>query len=340
MSGLDVAGWAESRIGRYFGLVSAVPSAVLVFYTYFLLSSGGLTGPPNWAQGFRSLTHISISTAAALSLVALLLGLTLHPLQFAIVQLYEGYWGRTELARRAALHLSGRHWEYIRPLRTQQFHLTAQLERRKMPDRVGQWLNATLMEALRASDLYPERSADFMPTRLGNVLRRYERSAGAPFGLDAVRVLPQLALVSAEKDLAYLNDQRSGMDLAVRLSATSLMATMVTVVWLWNDGIWLLVALIPYGLSYLFYCGAVVTAHEYGAAIGAVVALNRFALYERLNIPAPGSAAEERRQNQTVTAMLAFRPGVDMDFGPAPQAPLGGLPLRMIKKLFRRYPEK
>jgi hypothetical protein len=63
---------------------------------------------------------------------------------------------------------------------------------------------------------------------------------GAPFGLDAVRVIPHLALVAQDRDLEYLNDQRSNLDLAVRLCATSLLATACTLAFLWDRGLWLL----------------------------------------------------------------------------------------------------
>ena len=52
-----------------------------------------------------------------------------------------------------------------------------------------------------------------MPTRLGNMLRRYEILAGAPYELDAPTVLPSLALVAPPGHLDYLNDQRSALHL-------------------------------------------------------------------------------------------------------------------------------
>ena len=95
-----------------------------------------------------------------------------------------------------------------------------------------------------------------MPTRLGNVLRYYERKAGAPYGLDAVQVMPYLSRIASSEDLAYVNDQRSSLDLAVRLCLTSLLAAALWVLFFWWHGLWLLVTIVPLAIAYLSYRGA------------------------------------------------------------------------------------
>ena len=127
--------------------------------------------------------------------------------------------------------------------------------------------------------------------------------------------MPQLALVAQQKDVDYLNDQRSSLDLTIRLSATSFLAAAAAILFLWNDGLWLLIALVPYGLAYMFYRGAVVSAHEYGTAMAALIALNRFALYERLGIPRPSTAANEREQNEDLKVLYEFSPDTQLTYG-------------------------
>ena len=56
-----------------------------------------------------------------------------------------------------------------------------------------------------------------MPTRLGNVLRRYEDTAGRQYGLDIVRIAPHLNLVARPEHREYVDDCRKGLDLGVRL---------------------------------------------------------------------------------------------------------------------------
>jgi hypothetical protein len=131
-------------------------------------------------------------------------------------------------------------------------------------------------------------------------LRRYEVLAGAPYRLDAPSVLPCLALVAQPGHLEYLNDQRSGLDLAVRTSMTSAIACLVTLVFLWHSGLWLLIALIPYGVAYAAYRGSVIAAHSYGIAMAAIIALNRFALYEHMHMTRPSSTDREREMNETL----------------------------------------
>jgi hypothetical protein len=313
----ELATGARSTIGRYFNLVSAVPSAMLVAFVFLLVSSGAWSGQPNASRAFHAVSGINLGTVAALSAAAFTVGLAIHPLQFALVQFYEGYWGDSEIAQRAWLARAVQHHERALHGRTVLADLRDLDADQPLPDwhyREHLWRFALRMSAGRINESYASFSlpdAVAMPTRLGNVLRRYELSAGAAYGLDAARVVPFLALVAPEEDVKYLDDQRWSLDLAVRLSATSLLATLVAVVFLWNDGLWLLLALVPYGLAYLFYCGAVVVAHEYGAAMAALIALNRFALYDRLKIASPANSADERTTNTEQVGRL-FHLGSDV----------------------------
>ena len=46
------------------------------------------------------------------------------------------------------------------------------------------------------------------------------------------------------------------------MTATSIVATFMAIAFLWHHGPWLLIALVPYGIAYLSYRGAVVVAHD------------------------------------------------------------------------------
>ncbi|MFC6881968.1 MULTISPECIES: hypothetical protein [Actinomadura] len=43
--------------------------------------------------------------------------------------------------------------------------------------------------------------------------------------------------------------------------------------------------MIPYGLAYLSYRGAITTAQEFGKAVATIIDMNRFPLYSRLRPP-------------------------------------------------------
>jgi hypothetical protein len=152
-------------------------------------------------------------------------------------------------------------------------------------------------ESHRLAGGYPEEDDDIMPTRLGNVLRRYERLAGYQYKLDAVRVVRHIAFVAPRPHVDYLNDQRQLLDLSVRMCATSIVAVFVAIAFLWHHGPWLMIALVPYAIAYLSYRGAVVVAHEYGDAICTLIDLDRFALYDYLRMPRPENAEAEQCMN-------------------------------------------
>lgn len=298
----EIGAW----VGRYFSLVSALPSAILVTFVFTLASSGAWSGPPDWGKAGATIMDVGFGTIAAMAAAALVLGLALHPLQFLIVQLYEGYWGVSSVMRRLAFARTMRRRQYLVALREEKIPLRRRLKQAHADeDEAGEyWLSLALLEMQRLEDAYPRSDVELMPTRLGNVLRRHERDAGAPYGLEAIPAVPHLALVAPDKDVAYLDNQRYTLDLAVRMSVTALLATMVTCVFLWDDGLWMLLALIPYALSYLLYRGAIVTAGEYGTAMSTLIALNRFALYDRLGLPRPGDSDEEQAGNKRATNLL------------------------------------
>ncbi|MBV9142977.1 MAG: hypothetical protein JO115_19040 [Pseudonocardiales bacterium] len=295
----DVASATRESIGRYFSLVSALPSTLLVFYVFLLLASGGWSGPPDLRRAASITLHLGLTGIFSLIVASIGVALVLHPLQFVLVQLLEGYWGASWLAERARSFRMQHHWQRVYTLR-QQFTQS----RDELADRGGSADDEYLRERMaivsriaetgRLSQFQPTTADEAMPTRLGTVLRFYESSAGEPYGLNAIQVMPYMARVANADDMAYVNDQRSQLDLAVRMSVTAMFAFVLTVALLWRDGLWLLVALLPYLVAYLSYRGAIVAAGQYGQAVAVVIALNRFALYERLHLPLPATASAER----------------------------------------------
>lgn len=292
----DLTAGAATKIGGYFSVVSALPSAMYAVLLYLLVHSGAWSGSPQWSEAVSDLTTIGIGGALGLSLLGIVLGLALHPLQFAFVQLLEGYWGASRPALRLRVHRVTVH-------DARRERLARLLE--GVDDLADPVAAATVaQEATRLLESYPRDDADLMPTRLGNVLRKYERDSGRRYGLDASAGLSHLALVAPPEHLRYLNDQRTLLDLTVRFCVLSLLATATSVLFLWRHGLWLLLALVSYALAYLFYRGAVVVARQYGQAMVVLVDLNRFTLYERLHLPLPADTATERAANVRVSQLL------------------------------------
>jgi hypothetical protein len=311
----SVVSGTGKAIGRYFSVVSVLPSILLVIYIFLLASSGSLRHSPNWHAAFAALDKAGLGGAALLVVAGIAVALVLHPLQFSMVQLLEGYWGTGRLAQQIRASRIRRHRDrrlWLNVIAADADSSLSGGQKDSGLDLDG-WLDLKVKlasqhdEAVRSERGYPKNLIHTMPTRLGNMLRRYEVLAGAPYELDAPTVLPYLALVAPPEHLDYLNDQRSALDLAVRTSMTSAIACLVTVVFLWHSGLWLLIALIPYGVAYAAYRGSVIAAQSYGIAMSAIIALNRFALYDYLHMPRPSTTKHERVMNKKLMALLRYK---------------------------------
>jgi hypothetical protein len=338
-----------NRVGRYFGLVSMVPALFLVLWSAALATSGAWQGPPHPEWIGPRVGSWSIAGVAWLLLASLATGLFLHPLQFAMTQVLEGYWGYSRVAR-VLLRARIRHHRH-RVQATEEAvarlddRLAQQIDEmigrieRSDPARVagksaeeqerlvlhsseGNGLGGLLAAgeaAHHAAKRYPELDR-IMPTQLGNALRREEDRAGSQYGLDAMLTAPHFALIAADKHVQYLRDTRQQMDTSVRLCVVSLLGALEAIACLATDGWWLLVALVPYALAYLAYRAAVAAADEYTTAVKTVIDLNRFTLYEVLNVKRPSDTAEERKTNAKLMELLEGE-DVTLHYRKPPPAP-------------------
>ena len=326
---LEAVAVPASAIGRYFSVLSVVPSALFTAYAFALLASGASGGGPDWQRSAAAFAGLGLAGLAALSLASVLVGLLLHPLQYSLVQVCEGYWGSGDAPVRAMRRRVIRHQRLFDQLQRRRGAAAHALDAAGQSpgdpdappvgeDNIGHL--TVLGETGRALGRYPRDRNDIRPTRLGNVLRRHEADAGAAYALPGVTVVPHLALVAPPADVAYLDDQRTQMDLSVRLAVLSALATALTVAVMWRAGLWVLLALAPYAAAYVFYRGAVGQAQGYGTAIMVLVDLNRFALYERLRVPLPVDLAQERRTNVQLGRLLRDLEPVSLKVAGGPRA--------------------
>lgn len=301
-------GPGSARIGRYFTVVSALPSAVFVSYLYLLVASGAWSGPVRFDLALR---RLDLRAAGVLAVSSFLVAVTLHPLQFTLIQLLEGYWGRSAPARTLAFLRVRHHRRLSSALNdATAFRNTpsAGTGRAKISDRraTDDILRAAIdaREAQRLLASYPESLEQVLPTRLGNVLRRYEVNAGYPYKIDAVHAVPRIAMVAGDREVQYVENQRTQLELAVRTSVLAMLAAASTIGVMWRQGPWLLLALAPYVVGYLSYRGAIVAAHEYGIALTVLIELNRFELQKRFHLQLPTTLADERKLNTSLMQLL------------------------------------
>ena len=316
----DAANAARDTVGRYFSLVSMLPSALLCLYIFALSVSGAWDDSPSVAHVAKAISKLNLPDIIGLAVISVAIALALHPLQFSLVQFMEGYWGTNFVSERLRSARMDHHWRRISGLRTNISKSQDKLEDR--PKEAGDdddlrqrfRLVSQIGEGTRIVDSQPPLADQVMPTRLGNTLRHYELSVGQPYGLDAIKVMPYLAQVARPEDKRYLDDQRSQMDLAVRMSFTALLAFAATIAFMWRDGIWLLISLVPCSIAYLSYRGAIIAAGQYGRAVAVMIALNRFSLYEQLRMPVPVSTEEERRINKGLGQLIDYNSDTWMIF--------------------------
>jgi len=185
----QIAASTRDSIGRYFSLVSAVPSGILIAWTALLVGSGAWTGQPDPIAAFRVLRRDWNRWCGGTGAGNDLPWCGDAPLQFFFVQLLEGYWGVSPLAQQVRRRRTRAHRNRILRLRHRHAELGNLLHDKKVereaapdPDR-KQELNEEIAELKSdrgeikwATADYPMAPEAFMPTRLGSVLRRYEWS--------------------------------------------------------------------------------------------------------------------------------------------------------------------
>jgi hypothetical protein len=315
---VSAMGGGAGKIGRYFTIVSALPATVLACYLYLLVRATDWFQPVDWQR----VADFRPQDLVILGVTALVLALALNPLQFPLIQLFEGYWGTSTLAVRLAT---------IRTAHHQQRQLTLRMradEARKLrgPETVRPVVEER--ENRRRGAAYPARQR-VLPTRLGNALRHYEDAITGPYGLDPLVSVPRLAMVAGGPELAYVENQRVQLELAVRTTFLALVAALLTPALMWQSGPWLLLAAAPYAVAYLSYRGAVALAAEYGTSLAVLTELSRFRLYDRLHLKLPENTAEERRENSRLMELFKLGNTVSLSYdhrSEDAQAPVESVP--------------
>lgn len=353
-SPVDAVVSSSSSIGKYFAAVSVIPAALLVMYVAVLVSAGAWNGPfdPNRIGG--AVSAFGWQDLAWFVAASLLVALAIHPLQFTLTQLLEGYWGASRLALLATSHAVLRHHRKVISLqerRDRAFRAwvregfgiwtegggwvegevvsNAELTRRAEIARLALALpaGAELLPSYLAEQAYgkallhyPPDLHRLMPTRFGNVLRRSEDLAGKQYGLDTLVIAPHLSLVAKPEHYAYVRDRQKAMDLAIALCLVAALASAITAVVLADDGLWCLLSLLPFALAYTAYRGAIAAAQSYCVAIETVTDLSRFELYDALAVERPKSGKDEVSKARGLMALLSGRPQPAMRFSVATSA--------------------
>lgn len=315
---IDVGTGAAQLIGRYFSAISVIPSSLYVSFVYILVTSGSWQHSPDWSHAFKSLEQLGFSGITVLALLSIALGVIIHPAQFAIVQFFEGYWGNTGIAQTVRSRRIKRYQYLCLDLEDRKVaaddELT-ELREQGVKDAVAKTAALSRKgEAARVLETFPRKLDDVMPTRLGNVLRRAESQAGSQYNLSALQAVPHIMLIAPSSHVDYVSDQRSQLDLAVRMTFMSALSAATAVLFLWHCHLWTLIALIPYALAYFSYRGSIIAARHYGSALDILINIDRFELYRQLHLKLPVESHGERIANKDLALLFDYDPTFSIEY--------------------------
>lgn len=310
-----------AQLGRYFQVISVVPSAVVVVGSYLLVVGGAPANSPQWDKIANSVASLTLGSASVLVLCIIAFGMAVHPFQFVVTQALEGYWGpspvgQTAMTSRSLIHLRRRRALAVR-LSVAEDEIEAALDELGVAQRTDQARTRRAQERIlvanleyealsRAIDRYPDPDR-IRPTRLGNTLRRYEDLAGAPYGYGGHEMVPHLMWVAPAEHIANVDDARADLDLAVRFTISWLTFAVVGTALLWASGLWLAVPLLSYALAWLSYGGAVRSADEYGSALWVLFDLNHPSLLKYVRSPVTNAGHMSQLQKASQLSVLVRR---------------------------------
>lgn len=274
-------------LSERFGVVSVLPTLVLVGWTAFLVGTGAFAGQPDMNVLLNALAKANVAQVALVAIAGVALGSVLHPFQFLFVRLLEGYWDGLPVLRRLQ-------------------YLGIEINRRRM---------RRLRRAGRTREIhqrYPDAS-ELLPTRLGNVLRAAERSAGKKYGLDAVRMLPRLYPIAAPAISDMFLDLRNQLDVATRYTVTFALMSLSGLLALVTDGPWLALPAVTALMTWACYRATVRAALSYGQGLHVLFELHHGHLVQALGWKVPEEFDELKKLASALETWLLDDPSNSME---------------------------
>jgi hypothetical protein len=278
---------------------AVISAPALVFWLGGLLawaySRGGwsrLAAATHWLSRQSAVAEVAVTLAALLAVAAS--GLVVQRLTFPVLRLIEGYWPAFLNGPRRSLvsRVSERATTERADLQKLADHVLGDI-----PDATAEQ-RASYVRLDRRRRLRPSRPDDYMPTRLGNILRAAETRPGDKYGLDAVVVWPRLWLLLPEAARQELLGARAGVDSAV---AGAIWGVLFCVFAAWTP-LAVLAGLVVAAASVGLW--APDRAEVFGDLVEASYDLYRVDLFRQLRWPLPTDPQQERLEGKKLTEYL------------------------------------
>jgi hypothetical protein len=253
---------ADAGLGARFYLIGYLPTYAAALFLLVLVWAGA----PGWSDradhrirftaAWATASHLSLGEVVMLALAVALLAVVLHPLQLALMSVFQGSWPAWLGARWAR-----------RRQKTRRDRLARAARLPHGPELTEEAIQRTGAAGYQLRRYFPQPDHLLRPTALGNVLAAIDDSAGRTYGLDAVIAWPRLYPVLGEPTRSLVDDRRDTLDAAVRLAATMAVTAFAALILLVRSGWWALLALIPLAVAALAYNAAVQAALAYAETV-------------------------------------------------------------------------
>jgi len=265
-------------------------------------------------------------SAVALLFVVLVITGVLYNLNIPIIRIYEGYpWKESYLGGAFSKRKKERFNEAV-PLRQALRYLRQDLTRIDTDNAVATSIQAeqTTLALFINSEL-PDREEFVLPTRLGNVIRCFERYSYVAYGIDAIVLWPRFMGKIDSAFAATIDEAKTSFDFMINLSFLCALSGLVIAgyglfsrtyfsipsvfFWAWR-------ALLFLSLSVLFYTFAIGRAKAWGDQVKSAFDLYRVDLLKALGYQQqPQTPFEEKALWLRITAQLLY---ADSRLAPVP----------------------
>jgi hypothetical protein len=288
MTGIVPLGNAATSVSPRFNLVSLAPSALLATTVGALAASGAFNGVPSVHLLIARSGKVNVFIASVIFLLVFSAALVLHPFQLLLVRILEGYWEDVPVLRK--LRYVG-----IEINRRRRWEVNVLENRKDLGHR-----------------LYPPKTEDLLPTRLGNVLRSAERQAGQRYGFtNVIEIMPMLYLSISSSLAENIDDARNDLDVACRMCAVLWMIALVSGCTLAFDGAvsasagaWFAIPVAAAVFGIFSYRAAVRCAEDYGRILYYIFDLHRRDFIRAFGYIPPESPEDERKLIEGITRWL------------------------------------
>lgn len=262
--------------------------------------------PYDW-RFLQRLVSLDTQTVVVFTFLAIVLSGLLYSFNTTIRNFYEGYPWRDTLVGQWRIRQYQKQLGDARKFMARTVELRNELQRRD-PDRYGDWITQIQNERTtvgeRINTAFPNEDYLILPTRLGNVLRSFEKYAFRQYNMGGI-LWPRLRAKLDKEHAAALDEAKTPLDFVINISFLSgiLSFTILVIGLLYpigiasrRTGIWWAIGIFAFAfLSYLAYVLAINQSKEWGDMFRSAFDLYRWDLLKQLGYKhTPANMSEER----------------------------------------------